>query len=43
MIVTALIIAGLVVAIVDEVIARGRSLPSWAIILIAIGLLIARF
>jgi len=42
MIVTALFIAALVVAIVAQVIARGRDLTAWAAILICAGLLVGR-
>jgi hypothetical protein len=35
----ALFIAALVVALVDEFIARGRNLLGWAVVLVCIGLL----
>lgn len=39
---TALLLAALIVALVDELIARGRNLVGWAVVLIAIALLAGR-
>ena len=42
MILTALLIAALLLALVDEVRARGQSLTGWAVVLIAFALLWGR-
>ena len=42
MIVTALIIAALILALVDEFQAQGRSLVGWAVVFVCIALLIGR-
>ena len=42
MIVTALIIAGLILALVDEFQAQGRSLVAWAVVFVCAALLIGR-
>jgi hypothetical protein len=39
---TALVIAALVVALVDEVMTRGRSLLGWAVVLVCAALLWGR-
>lgn len=42
MLVTALLIAALVLALIEEFQAQGRSLIGWAVVLVAIALLIGR-
>jgi len=42
-IIDVLFIVALILAIVDEVRAQGQSLTAWAVILIAIGLLLGAF
>lgn len=43
MIVTALYLAGLLLAVIDQAMARGRSPVTWAVILVCLGLLWGRF
>jgi hypothetical protein len=40
--ITAIFLAALIVALVDEFIQHGRSLTGWAVVLLAIGLLWGR-
>lgn len=42
MIILALLVAGLILAAIDEVRAQGQSLTTWAVILLAIALLVGR-
>ena len=39
---TAILIAALVIALVDEFVAHGRSLLGWAVVLVCIALLVGR-